>query len=119
MHSPLSEKLDQIESLCIRHGVAVLESFGSACKGNYIPGQSDLDFLVRFEPCTPEEHAERYFGLLADLQDMFQCDIDLVETKAIRNPFFLKSIEASRTILYAHPASDQRICPGIDLRVLR
>lgn len=101
MYSPLSEKIEQIEHLCITHGVAVLESFGSACRGDYVSGRSDLDFLVRFEPCTPEEHAERYFGLLADLQDLFQCDIDLVETKAIRNPFFLKSIEASRTTVYA------------------
>lgn len=95
------ENKKQLEGLCEAHGVAVLELFGSACKGAYTPGRSDLDFLVRFSPCTPEEHAERYFGLLAGLQDLFHCDIDLVEMNAIKNPFFLESIATSRATVYA------------------
>ncbi len=101
MNSPLADKQDQLEELCSKYGVAILELFGSACKGGYVPDQSDLDFLVRFKPCTPEEHADRYFGLLASLQDLFLCDIDLVETTAIRNPYFLEGIAASRMKIYA------------------
>ncbi len=100
MHNPLADKQGALEHLCNKYGVATLELFGSACAGRYVPRQSDLDFLVRFKPCTPEEHAQRYFGLLASLQDLFLCDIDLVETTAIRNPYFLEGIAASRMTLY-------------------
>lgn len=91
----------ELVRLCERHRVARLELFGSAARNEFVAGQSDLDFLVRFEPCTPEEHAERYFDLLAGLQDLFGCEIDLVEIGALRNPYFIESIEASRTLVYA------------------
>jgi predicted nucleotidyltransferase len=81
--------------------VAQLELFGSAARDEFVAGQSDLDFLVRFAPCTPEEHADRYFSLLAGLQDLFGCNIDLVEIGAVRNPYFMEHIESSRTLVYA------------------
>jgi predicted nucleotidyltransferase len=101
MTTLLQAKEETVAELCERYHVMRLELFGSAARGTSEPGRSDLDFLVRFEPCTAEEHAERYFGLLADFQDLFGCDIDLVEIGAIRNPYFLEGIEASRTLVYA------------------
>ncbi len=101
MTTVLEAKLESVADLCVRYHVARLEVFGSAVQGEFEPGRSDLDFLVRFHPCTPEEHAERYFGLLADFQDLFACRIDLVEIGAVRNPYFLENIEASRTLVYA------------------
>jgi predicted nucleotidyltransferase len=100
MTAILQAKQDSVEQLCAHYHVARLELFGSAARGGFEPGRSDLDFLVRFQPCTPEEHAERYFGLLADFQDLFGCEIDLVEINAVRNPYFLEGIASSRTIIY-------------------
>jgi predicted nucleotidyltransferase len=97
----LESRRADLVRLCERHRVEQLEIFGSAAREDFVVGKSDLDFLVRFQPCTPEEHAARYFGLLADLQDLFGCEVDLVETGALRNPYFIESIEASRTLLYA------------------
>jgi uncharacterized protein len=96
----ITAEKDSLCRLCRRYGVAQLEIFGSAARGESGP-DSDLDFLVRFLPCTPEEHAERYLGLLADLQDLFHCDIDLVESNAISNPWFLDCIADTRMTLYA------------------
>jgi predicted nucleotidyltransferase len=79
MTTILQTKQDSVAQLCARYRVARLELFGSAARGGFEPGRNDLDFLVRFQPCMPEEHAERYFGLLADFQDLFGCGIDLVE----------------------------------------
>ena len=93
--------VEKIEELCKRHSVDRLEAFGSAVRGRFTPGRSDMDFLVRFLPCTPEEHANRYFALLADLEDLFSCNVDLVEIGAVRNPYFLEAIEQSRKLLYA------------------
>ena len=62
---------------------------------------SDFDFLVVFESASPPEHAALYFGLLEGLGTLFGKPVDLVELSAIRNPYFMESIEASRTVLYA------------------
>ena len=100
MNALLEEKKDELMALCRRHKVARLELFGSATSGAFEPDRSDLDFLVSFEVHTPEEHADAYFGLLADLEDLFERRIDLVETKAIDNPYFLKAIDRSRALIY-------------------
>ncbi len=86
--------------LCRRFAVKRLEIFGSAASGRFDPSKSDIDFLVEFETAPPGEHAARYFGLLAALQDLFSINIDLVEIKAIKNPYFRKVIESSRVVVY-------------------
>lgn len=68
MNRLIAAKKDGLYRLCRQYCVAQLELFGSAARGASGPGR-DLDFLVRFFPCTPEEHAERYLGLLAGLQE--------------------------------------------------
>ena len=93
-------KLKALESLCRDYGVRRLELFGSAVEGGFEPERSDLDFLVEFEPTTPVEHAGRYFAVLAGLEDLFERDVDLVEVRAVRNPYFLNSVSKSRTLLY-------------------
>lgn len=55
---------------------------------------------MEFLPLQPGEHADAYFGLLEALQDLFRCSIDLVETKAIHNPYLLESINKSRELIY-------------------
>jgi hypothetical protein len=97
----VNERLDSVRQLCRAYHVARLELFGSAAKGGFDTGTSDLDFLVEFEPLTPAERANAYFGLLAALQDLFQREIDLVEDAAVTNPYFKQAIDADRTVLYA------------------
>jgi predicted nucleotidyltransferase len=45
----VDEKEEAVAVLCRRFGVRRLELFGSAVKGTFDPGTSDLDFLVEFE----------------------------------------------------------------------
>ena len=101
MPTSIETRHGDVARLCERYRVARLELFGSAARGEFVPERSDLDFLVRFESCTPEEHAERYFALLAEFQDLFGCEIDLVEIGAIHNPYFIECIESSRKLVYA------------------
>jgi predicted nucleotidyltransferase len=68
---------------------------------NFDPKTSDLDFLVDFEDLESEEYADTYFGLLEGLQELFKRNVDLVMVSAVKNPYFLESIERSRTLLYA------------------
>lgn len=93
---------ETIERLCLQYHVRRLELFGSALTdGSFNPKKSDIDFLVEFLPLKPGEHADSYFGLLEALQDLFGRHIDLVETKAIRNPYFLESVNRNRKEIYA------------------
>jgi len=91
----------EIETLCQRHGVARLELFGSAAGGSFDPESSDVDFLVEFGAIASGERANAYFGLLEDLETLLGRNVDLVMTRAIRNRYFLESIEPTRTVLYA------------------
>ena len=87
--------------LCTRHRVARLEVFGSAAGEGFDAARSDVDFLVEFDEMSPGDHAHAYFGLLRDLKTLLDRNVDLVEIKAVDNPYFLESIKKSRTLLYA------------------
>ena len=91
----------EIELLCQRHRVARLELFGSAAGESFDPQRSDFDFLVEFGALASGERANAYFGLLEDLEALLSRHVDLVMTNAIRNRYFLQSVERTRTLLYA------------------
>ncbi len=56
---------------------------------------------MEFLPLREGEHADAYFGLLEDLQALFERHIDLVMSRAVRNRYFKESIESSRVSVYA------------------
>jgi hypothetical protein len=90
-----------LESLCRKHRVRRLEVFDSATDGTFDPQRSDLDFLVEYEQLTPGEHYEAYFGLWEDLQALFHRKVDLIEPHTMRNPYFIKEVNATRKPVYA------------------
>ena len=99
---PLIEgKREELNRLCERFNVQRLELFGSAADGSFNPETSDLDFLVEFLPLQAGEHFDAYFGLLEALQVLFQRRVDLVESSAMRNPYFIRRVNESRTSIYA------------------
>ncbi|MFO0837325.1 MAG: nucleotidyltransferase domain-containing protein [Phycisphaerae bacterium] len=97
----LEARRAELFDLCARHNVARLELFGSAATGWFDPERSDLDFLLELLPLSPVQAADAYLGLSEDLESLFGRRIDLVMPRAIRNRFFLESINRSRTLLYA------------------
>jgi uncharacterized protein len=74
--------------------------FGSAVGSRFNSATSDLDFLVEFETSAPAASARFFLGLLFALQYFFGRDVDLMETAAIQNPYFLQSITKYRVLLY-------------------
>jgi predicted nucleotidyltransferase len=101
MNELISQHQQEVDELCRRFHVKTLELFGSAAAGTFDPAHSDLDFLVDFETREPGTFAKSYFGLLFGLQDLFQRNVDLVETPAITNPYFLKAVNHQRKVVYA------------------
>ena len=91
---------EKIGELRRRHAVQRLALFGSAVRDDFDPERSDLDFLVEFTPAAAQDHADAYFGLLADLETLFGRRVDLVETAALRNPCRRREIEATQVLLH-------------------
>ena len=100
LHPVISERAADLEQLCRRYRVRRLDLFGSAATGQGFSEPSDLDFVVEFEPLPPGVYANTYFGLLEALQQLFDRPVDLVVESAIRNPYFLEAVEATRTSVY-------------------
>ena len=96
----LEAALEPITQLAQKHHVARLETFGSAVTGRLGKG-SDVDLLVTFKSLPFQEHGQHYFGLKHDLEDLLGRPVDLLELEAVQNPYFLKSIEPERVLLYA------------------
>jgi uncharacterized protein len=90
--------VEAVRALARAHHVQRLELFGSAARGEV---HHDYDFLVVFEPMPPLEHGRAYLSLWQKLEAVLQEKVDLIELEAVKNPFFLKSIEHDRTLLYA------------------
>ena len=98
----IEDNYKALKEACVRYRVRRLELFGSALTGkNFDPEKSDLDFLVEFLPLKQGEYADAYFGLLEAIENLFNRDVDLVMTGAIKNPYFLEAINKNRKVLYA------------------
>ncbi len=100
MITAVEERADDLKRLCLIYGVRRLDLFGSAATGLYDPDESDLDFLVEFQPAALSAYADAYFGLLEALGRLFGRRVDLVVESAVKNPYFLQSVEQTRTPLY-------------------
>ncbi len=101
MISAVEERLGKLQQLCDHYQVLRLDLFGSAVTGDYRENESDIDFLVEFQKLPSGKYADAYFGLHEDLKSLFGHPVDLVIDSAIKNPFFRKHIDETRTLLYA------------------
>jgi predicted nucleotidyltransferase len=97
----VTDHLPEVRALCEKYSVKRLTIFGSAVKGTFDPERSDLDFVVEFLPETTRSgFADPYFTLLVAMQDVFGREVDLVERKAIRNPYFVRVLALTERALY-------------------
>jgi predicted nucleotidyltransferase len=93
-------KRAEVAELCRRFHVQTLEVFGSAATGRFDPDRSDIDFLAEFAPAGGDLF-HRFFGLIEELERLFDRPIDLLTPRSIRNKYLLASINRTRTTLYA------------------
>lgn len=95
----IEQNIDTIKLLCGKYKVAKLFAFGSVLT-NKFNNDSDIDLVVDFKDVALNEYADNYFDLKFSLQDALHRKIDLLEEKAIRNPFLKKSIDSSKQLIY-------------------
>jgi uncharacterized protein len=90
-----------IVELCNKHSVKSLYAFGSILTDKF-NAKSDVDLIVDFSEIKVEDYADNYFDLKFSLQDIFQRPIDLLEEKALKNPYFLQSINQQKKLVYGY-----------------
>jgi len=96
----IESKREAILEACARHGVARLDVFGSVLRDDFRPGESDVDFLVEFQPMESYDLVEAYFGLLDELCELLGMGVDLVMVEAVKNPHIARDIERTKQMLY-------------------
>ena len=95
---------DELEIVCRRFGVRRLDLLGSAAIGHgFNPERRDLDFLAVFEPRSPGDYAEAYFGLREALEVLSGRPVDLLTEAALENPYLRRRVESERRALYSSP----------------
>lgn len=102
MNPAVSVPADRLAAFCRANGIARLELFGSALRGDFGP-DSDIDLLVEFEPDrTPSLLA--LAGMEIDLSEKFGRKVDLVDRKGVeasRNYIRRESILRTTETIYA------------------
>lgn len=97
--SILDSKKDEIRALCERHFVKELYAFGSVVTDKF-NDSSDIDLIVDFESISLDTYADNYFDLKFSLEELLKRNVDLLENQAIKNPYFKKSVDASKSLIY-------------------
>ena len=100
MTSLVTQHRSEVEALCRQYSVRRLDLFGSAASAQESL-ESDLDFLVEFDPLPTGAYADAYFGLLDALQSLFGRPVDLIVASAMKNPYLRQSVERTKRLLYA------------------
>lgn len=97
----IEQHTEEIQTLCRQYGVKRLYAFGSVLT-NQFATDSDVDLVVDFNPIKLEQYADNYFNFKFALEDALHRNVDLLEEKAIKNPYFKQAIEDRRQIIYGY-----------------
>ena len=96
----LDKYSNEINNLCLQNKVKSLYVFGSVLTDGFTE-KSDIDLIVDIDSNDPFDYSESYFNLKFALQDLFRRPIDLLENKAIKNPYIRQNIDRSKSLIYA------------------
>jgi predicted nucleotidyltransferase len=96
----LDKYKNEINTLCLQNKVKSLYVFGSVLTDKFSE-KSDIDLIVDIDSNDPFDYADSYFNLKFALQDLFSRSIDLLENKAINNPYIRKNIDSSKSLVYS------------------
>jgi predicted nucleotidyltransferase len=86
-----------IQNICRELRLEQLDLIGSATRDDF-SDDSDIDVLVTF--AGDENLFDRYFSLKKKLEEIFKRKVDVIEERAIKNPFFRKTVNRDRIKLY-------------------
>lgn len=101
MQTLLANNMDKIKALCLAYNVKNLFAFGSICTDRF-NDQSDIDLLISFNPMDFGDYADSYFELAEQFEELFNRPVDLVTEKSLKNPYFINSVNQTKTLIYGN-----------------
>ncbi|MDR1723940.1 MAG: nucleotidyltransferase domain-containing protein [Tannerella sp.] len=99
MNKLITNNIDKIREVCSRHFVSTLYVFGSVTTDRF-NDNSDVDMLVSFKPMDHADYADNYFATAEQLEQIFNRPVDLVTEPSLKNPYFIKSVNQTKQLLY-------------------
>ncbi|RAJ82020.1 putative nucleotidyltransferase [Chitinophaga dinghuensis] len=100
MHAQLKDKLPAVRAFCESHAIGELYAFGSVIDGRFRPGESDIDLWMDLLPLTGVEEPRRLLHIWIGLQEILNCEIDLILKKEIRGATFIKYLGLYQVRIY-------------------
>lgn len=83
---------------CREFGIRRLEVFGSSVRSP--AAARDVDFLVDFGDSPVQGFSAVFFGFKEKLERIFGKPVDLITHDSLGNPYFRKSVEAGKQLVY-------------------
>ncbi|MFN0140158.1 MAG: nucleotidyltransferase family protein [Pyrinomonadaceae bacterium] len=87
----------RIQKICRDLSLQRLDIVGSAAREDF-SADSDVDVLVNFG--NDEGLFGRYFDLKERLEEIFERPVDVIDERAIKNPYFKRAVEKNRVKIY-------------------
>jgi len=97
----IAQKSNNILELCKKYKVKTLYAFGSVLTDKF-NDKSDIDLIVDFKRMPLKVYSDNYYEFKFSLEDMFNRPVDLLEYKAIKNPYFLENINKHKKLIYGN-----------------
>ena len=88
-----------LAAVCRKWLISEMALFGSVLSQEFRP-DSDVDCLVTFEPDAPWDLWD-FTRLESELGRLLRRKVDVVESSALRNPFFRHEVLRTREVIYA------------------
>lgn len=99
MQPIIQNNMNEIIALCEMYRVKSLYAFGSVCTTDF-NSKSDIDLLISLMPMDYGDYADIYFTLADKFEELFQRPVDLITDKSLSNPYFIESLNQSKTLIY-------------------
>lgn len=100
IHPILKNKLPSVYAVLKKYKVKQAYVFGSIVTDDF-DNNSDIDLLITLQDnLEPGEYTDCFWGLYFELPEILGRPVDLVMSETVKNPFFKKSLDNSKELIY-------------------
>ena len=95
----IQRNITSIQHILQKHNVKYAYVFGSVCTDHF-NDNSDVDMIIAFQKRYFDNYADNYLSLESELSKLLHRNIDLIAEETIQNPYFIQSINQTKTPIY-------------------
>ena len=100
LHPTIQAFMPQIRDLLQKHKIKNAFVFGSVLTESF-NNDSDVDFLINLqEGLDPVDAGEHLWNLEYELSYLLKRNIDILSERSLKNPFFIREINATKYPIY-------------------